>query len=161
MNLPKKGDLRDFEILVLFLIAALLASWIMSMTMPLQTNTGSNSLEQVLGQGNCTAVLFWSATCPACEELRPYWESIGGEYNGIIFTDVEYNHDTIQIFSMYNVLETPTIIVLSPDGSELARHVGLFEGNMTEAILAWVESSCSLTKAQEESGGALIEAAAG
>ncbi len=161
MNIPKKGDLRDFEIIVLFLITALLASWIMSLTVNPHTGTESSSLEQILNEDNCTAILFWSSTCPACEELRPYWESIGGEYNGIVFTDVEYSPGTIQVFSKYNVYETPTILVLSPNGKVLARHVGLFEDNMTEAILSWVESSCSLTQAREESAGGLIEAVAG
>ncbi|MEB3765924.1 MAG: thioredoxin domain-containing protein [Desulfurococcales archaeon] len=160
MNIPKKGDLRDFEILALFLFAALLSSWIISITTPPQIINGTDNLGQSLNQGNCTAVLFWSETCPACEELRPYWETIGKEYNGITFTDVKYGPDTVQIFSKYNVLETPTILVLSPDGKILARHVGLFEGNMTEAILVWVESSCKLDIAQEESGGGLIETGA-
>ncbi|MEB3806449.1 MAG: thioredoxin domain-containing protein [Desulfurococcales archaeon] len=146
LQLPKRGDLRLTHILAIFMIAAAATGWALN-TIPSQTITppGLNAeLKEMISNKTCTAVMFWSPTCPVCERMLPHWKTLEPGEDDIGVADVGYNDDTIQLFTMYRITDTPTFLVLDKNGEVISKHVGAFPGpDPAKAMKDWIEESCS------------------
>ncbi|MCE4600898.1 MAG: thioredoxin domain-containing protein [Desulfurococcales archaeon] len=153
LQLPKRGDLRLTHILAIFMIAAAVTGWALN-TIPSQTITPpalNTELKEIISNKTCTAVMFWSPTCPVCERMLPHWKILEPGEDGIGVADVGYSDATIQLFTMYRITGTPTFLVFDENGDTVSRHVGAFPGpDPAKAMKDWIEESCS--KASKDNG---------
>lgn len=84
MKVPSQG-LLAILILTVSLSIGLLISFSVSQV---RTETGSLDLERELSTGT-VAVMFWSETCSACENMRPYWMELErAQIKGVKVLDV-------------------------------------------------------------------------
>lgn len=112
----------------------------------------SGELEDAVRSG-AVAVMFSSPTCQSCARMKPHWIRLAEAQQriGVKFYIVELNSRTADAFRRYNVTHTPTFI-LYYNGRPAARHVGVFPGNATEAMLEWISDSL-LTPNAASAGG--------
>jgi len=118
-------------------VAALLALHGSSTASPYTLAT-PEELEAAIRSGGPVAVMFSSPTCQSCARMKPHWEKLAQAQQriGIRFYTVELTRETAEAFRRYNVTHTPTFILFY-NGRPVARHVGEFPGNATQAILEW------------------------
>lgn len=89
---------------------------------------------------------FEQRDCPGCREISPAIESYFSNNNtqiGLVRIHIDdifnSNQDeALKLISRYSVLGTPTMIILR-DGSEISRHIGVFNGDQYEGLKLFIE----------------------
>ncbi len=90
---------------------------------------------------------FEQRDCPGCKEISPAIERYFSNNTQIglvrIHIDDIFNSnqdEALKLISRYSVLGTPTLI-LTRDGIEISRHIGIFKGDQYEGLKLFIEES--------------------
>jgi thiol-disulfide isomerase/thioredoxin len=72
-----------------------------------------------------TIVEFRSPICPFCYQQSEILSELEKKYPGQFLVQYYSNNTDQPMFNKYNVSLVPTLLILSPSGSEIYRHEGL------------------------------------
>lgn len=89
-----------------------------------ETNAESNAPEDTVPHEKIVVTDFFATWCPPCRELTPYFEKWANTYKSDVeFRKVDVDQD--QMEADENDIEAlPTVVIYSPDGTEITRVVG-------------------------------------
>ncbi|MHA7142353.1 thioredoxin family protein [Arthrobacter sp. Sr33] len=76
----------------------------------------------VLGE-RATVVQFSTAYCSRCPGVRRALTNTVRDYDGVVYTDVDLTHRP-HLASRLKVMQTPTVLVVNPNGDVAARYAG-------------------------------------
>lgn len=104
---------------------------------------------------------FEQEDCPGCKEIWPAIEKLVGEklpltlvrihIDKIFYSDME---GALKLAESFKVPGTPTLIIMR-NGSEVARHVGIFRGDQYEGLRAFVQNALSASGGPGVPGGSV------
>lgn len=79
---------------------------------------------------------FCATWAGACKIVAPKIEAMSKEFIDVVFLKMDVG-ETLDIFSMYNILATPTFLYFK-NGSKVAAYSGATEGPVRELIIKYM-----------------------
>ena len=82
---------------------------------------------------------FWAEWCGPCHQFAPIFEELSGDYDKIVFGEVN-TEEQQKLAAYFGIRSIPTTIIIR-EGLELFRHSGVLDADSLKGVIKQVEDA--------------------